>query len=487
TQAIAASAFGATVDVEGFDALRLAASQAQEKPSTIDDDGSDAGSLASSSLVPTAFVGYDTMAVSDATVLHAAAVVAASKKSTPLVAVALTPCPFYAEGGGQVGDRGVLTTTDGRRLEVVNTVRAGPETIHVHVVVPAGTAPDVLAAHLAAHPTVAAAVDTDVRSRVAAHHSATHLLQAALKETLGAHVTQCGSYVGADRLRFDFSHFGAMTQAELHAIEARVNQIALENVAVRVDEMEKAAAQASGAVAAFGEKYGDVVRVVRMGSTSSEFCGGTHVASSAALFPFVLLSEASVAAGTRRIEAVAGIEGVKRLQEKTQLLDAIADQLHTVAAMVPQKLTRLETQLKASESYIQAMTDRLVSGPIAPLREGHLHTGVAVHVHDMDLPAASSKHATDNKVLGNMYMTALRRRAEHVAKAAPDAVHVVVMGENIIFMGNKHVHAGEALKQVLADAGLGHGGGSNVWGQGKLRPGATLDALVAATCGTELS
>ncbi|CAK4113839.1 unnamed protein product [Aphanomyces euteiches] len=453
TQAIVSDR-GATVDANGFDELRAAAAAAQ-----VNDSASLEAFDQQNVLIPTTFVGYDTTAVADATILH----VEPHDKTS--VAVTLSPCPFYAEGGGQVGDCGWLDLGDGRKLNVVDALRAGPETTKVYVKIPATTNSTELVELLKSTSNVSAHVDESLRQRTAVHHSATHVLQAALKETLGAHVTQCGSYVGPDRLRFDFSHFGGMTADEVAAVEARVNEVALGNLPVQVEEMEKAAAQASGAVATFGEKYGDIVRVVRVGSVSSEFCGGTHVASSTSLFPFVILSEASVAAGTRRIEAVAGIEGVKRLQEKNQLLDDLASKLNTVPAMASQKLSRMEAQLKASERYIQSITDRLVYGPISAWKAGHLKTNpqVPVQIHHVDLNAKA-----DDKVLANMYMTALRRRAEHIAKTDPSAVHVVVMGENVMCMGNDHVHAGETLKTIMA-SGVGHGGGSKGCGQGKLR------------------
>ncbi|RHY56188.1 hypothetical protein DYB38_005121 [Aphanomyces astaci] len=452
TESIAAS-FQATVDTAGFDAVRqrhqeaIAATSSPLGLSTSNDDDDD--QTHHHVLVPTPFVGYDTTLVHHATVLQASRVKHQSKtsKHPAVVALALSPCPFYAEGGGQVGDRGWVSVTGfDAPWPVVNTVRAGPETIHVHVQVP--TTVDDAIAHLTAQPTVTATVDAQVRQRVAAHHSATHVLQAALRETLGAHVTQCGSYVGPDRLRFDFAHFGAVTDEELRAVEVRVNQVALDNVSVHVGEMDKATAQASGAIAAFGEKYGDLVRVVQVGSVSSEFCGGTHVSSTSALVPFVILSEASVAAGTRRIEAVAGLEGIKRLQEKNQLLEDIAGQLNTVPAMVTQKLARLDAQQKALEGFNQSLTDRFVYGPVPrPSKTvegtwGLSGTVVTLHLHEI---ADLSLPPTADKPLVNLYMTALRRRAEHVAKLDLAAVHLVVMGDSVICMGNGHVNAGEVF------------------------------------------
>ncbi|RHY31916.1 hypothetical protein DYB32_003046 [Aphanomyces invadans] len=378
TEAIVAAA-GATVDSAAFEVVRGqhqagasgggAVLGSSSSMATVDDHHEPHNPHL---LVPTPFVGYDTTAVKAATVLQATK----ATKAKNVVALAISPCPFYAEGGGQVGDRGWVSVAGFDDPWVVaDSIRAGPETIHVRVQVPSSLSVDGAIAHLAANPVVHANVDESFRQRVAAHHSATHVLQAALREILGPHVTQCGSYVGPDRLRFDFAHFGALTDDELRAVEARVNEVALANAAVHVEEMEKAAAL-------------------------------------------------------------------------NQVLEDVAAQLNTIPAMVTQKLARQQTHLKALESFNQSLTDRFV---YSPMDSSKTFTGtwgtsapsesVVVQLHlidDLHPPKADA-----NKARVNLYMTALRRRAEHVAKLTPSAVHVFVMGESVICMGNDLVNAGE--------------------------------------------
>ncbi|OQS02952.1 alanyl-tRNA synthetase [Thraustotheca clavata] len=420
----------------------------------------------------TEFVGYESLSVPRVQIVH-------MERQKDHLLIQLAKSPFYAEGGGQVGDKGFLGFDhfgEDIELPVINTTKHGDSGNLVHVAIPKDLNIEIIEHLLTKTPYVHAIVDDAHRQRTAAHHTATHVLQSALRDVLGPHVAQCGSYVGSDRLRFDFSHFGSMTTEELKAIEKYVNDVALSNATVETEEMEKDQAQASGAICAFGEKYGDRVRVVRIGNVSNEFCGGTHVSKASNLYPFVILSEASVAAGTRRIEAVAGIEGVKRLQEKEAMLENLAIQLNTTPAMSSQKLTRMETQLKALEAFSQSLTDHIVSAPISPLHSGKWESHeIAFHTLDFSVKEIS------NGALRNMYMQALRRRAEFIAKANPNAIHLVSMGDNIICMGNGHVHSGETLKKLVK--GVGSGGGNQTCGQGKLHQGTEMDLIAKAIVG----
>ncbi|OQR81253.1 alanyl-tRNA synthetase [Achlya hypogyna] len=470
TESIAA-AMGATVDVDGYHASVLQAQAAVAAGPLTTSAAPLPGVTPRGAVAATEFVGYDQLAVPRCRVVH----MERSRKPNELC-LQLSPSPFYAEGGGQVGDVGFLGFDhfgEDIELPVVATTKAGDGAGVVHVAVPADLDRDIIELLLTKSPAVHAAVDAGQRQRTAVHHSATHVLQSALRHVLGPHVAQAGSYVGSDRLRFDFAHFGGMTTEELKAVETFVNDVALSNAPISTEEMDKAAAQASGAICAFGEKYGDRVRVVRVGDVSSEFCGGTHAPSTTALYPFVILSEASVAAGTRRIEAVAGIEGVKRLQDKEALLEQLAAQVNTTPAMASQKLTRMDTQLKALEVFAQSVSDQLVRAPVAPVHSG-TRGGHRIELHSLDLQCKD----TANSVLRNMYMTALRRRAEFVAKADPTAIHFVTMGDSVICMGNDLTHAGELLKTVVK--GLGSGGGAAICGQGKLHGTTDLAAFAKA-------
>jgi alanyl-tRNA synthetase len=289
------------------------------------------------------------------------------------------------------------------------------------------------------------------------------LLQCALKQVLGDHVTQCGSFVTTDRLRFDFAHFGAMSLDEMAQVETLVNQMATEELAVQTLELPRDEAEQSGAICNFGEKYGDVVRVVRIGDVSSEFCGGTHVSNSSSIFPFVILSEGSVAAGTRRMEAVAGVEGAKHLQSKDKTLQDLAAQLETTPAKVPERIAKMQKQMKQLESYAQSLGDLLAALPAAPVAQGRIENGATtvdnVQLHEFH--AGSGNTSSE-------FVKVLRRRAEFLQRESPGAVHVVVMGTQIVCVSDgKRAHAGKLLQQILKPLG-GRGGGTASFAQGSL-------------------
>ena len=223
--------------------------------------------------------------------------------------------PFYAESGGQVGDRGVITT-DGARLEVLGTryLPAGVARHHVRVV----------EGEIAVGQSVAMSVDAALRGATKLNHSATHLMHAALREVLGEHVRQQGSLVADDRLRFDFSHFEPVGPEQLAAIQRLVNEQVRENLAVETSEEDRESALKLGVLAFFGDKYGERVRVVRMGAFSAELCGGTHVARTGDIGVFKLVSESGVAAGTRRIEARTGSGALEHYRDVENRLNQAA-------------------------------------------------------------------------------------------------------------------------------------------------------------------
>ncbi|MGM0632370.1 MAG: alanine--tRNA ligase, partial [Pseudomonadota bacterium] len=252
--------------------------------------------------------------------------------------------PFYAEGGGQVGDRGALRGADGdARFDVVDTQRQGEH--HLHKGRMSG-------GRLRTGDTVSAEVERDNRHAVMLNHSATHLLHAALRDVLGEHVTQKGSLVSADRLRFDFSHNAPLTEAQARRIETMVNDQILANHAVSKERMSMDQAMDRGALALFGEKYGEEVRVVTMGEFSVELCGGTHVQRTGDIGLFKLIGESGVAAGVRRVEAVTGhgaLEYVRReeqtLREVCQVLKSGADNVVERARQIMDSSRRLEREL----------------------------------------------------------------------------------------------------------------------------------------------
>ena len=301
---------GMTLDREGFDhemeEQRVRARKAREALGDLGWAGIEFGS----DMPATEFVGYDHTSIADAKVLALVVENELAEAVMPGVEaiVVLDKTPFYAEMGGQVADHGVITAGDAK-FEVTNVLKnKGGKFMHYG---------KVLSGQFRVGDTVTASIDVDRRKAIMRAHSATHLLDAALKKVLGDHVHQAGSLVEPDRLRFDFTHFEAITPEQLSEIDRLVNDAILEGYPVVTEVLPIEEAKKKGAVAMFGEKYGDVVRVVEMGDFSMEFCGGTHLDNTAKAGPFRIKSEASIASGVRRIEATVGkltLETVNRNQ-----------------------------------------------------------------------------------------------------------------------------------------------------------------------------
>ena len=301
----------------------------------------------------TVFRGYDTLAVDDAKVLalyHAGT-------SVPMLTagqdgiVVLDRTPFYAESGGQAGDAGELTA-GGLRFTVRDTQKIQSDVFGHIGFLAEGT--------LRLGDVVRAQVDGMRRQRTMRHHSATHLLHKALREVLGPHVQQKGSLVDADKIRFDFSHTAPLTAEEIGRIEALVNAEVLANLPTRVRVLPLEEARQSGAIMLFGEKYGDTVRVLDIGS-SCELCGGTHVSRTGDIGLFKITGESGVAAGVRRVEAVAGDVALAFVGTQQALLQQAAELLKTMPAEVPARIVQLQDQLKAAERELARMTSRLAA------------------------------------------------------------------------------------------------------------------------------
>ncbi len=257
--------------------------------------------------------------------------------------------PFYAESGGQVGDSGTITTETGV-LEVLDTQFALPG-VHGHKAkVTSGWVQRAQDAELA--------VDRVSRERTKKNHTGTHILHWALRDVVGEHVHQAGSLVAPDRLRFDFSHFEAVAREELHEVERSVNERIVANESVSTVETSKAEAEKMGAIAFFGDKYGEKVRVVRTGSFSIEFCGGTHVPSTGQVGPLVLVSEGSVGSNIRRVEALTGSAAYSHLSELRKTLTEVSDVLKTQPNRVVETARSLSAQLKATETRIGEFEER---------------------------------------------------------------------------------------------------------------------------------
>ena len=294
----------------------------------------------------TSFIGYTaTEAISP--IVKYRSVKAKGKEAFQWV---LATTPFYAESGGQVGDKGQLTFEDGTVLAVTDTKKENNLFIHFTDSLPATIGS-----------TVKATVDSTLRTHTTQHHSATHLLHAALRTVLGKHVAQKGSLVHAEQLRFDFSHFAKMTNEEIEAVTKLVNEKVKENVPVVIKEMSKDEAIALGAMALFGEKYGDTVRVVVMDPNYSiELCGGTHVGTTGEIGHFLIKAESSVAAGVRRIEAVVGHAAEAFQAEAKDKLRKQVAQLEEANAGIAANLNKKEASIDTSAYSMDQLSAYIV-------------------------------------------------------------------------------------------------------------------------------
>ena len=449
---------GLSVDMQGFDA---AMEQQRETARAAGKFSSGAGLPAElvAKLKPTEFVGYDAL---DAGGLQ---VVALLKDGRPVDAieagdeatVILDRTPFYAESGGQVGDTGMLAEK-GVEFDVTDTHKFAGQ-FHGH-------AGKLAAGVLKLGDHVLASVDPERRAATILNHSATHLLHAALREVLGAHVQQKGSLVAPDRLRFDFSHFQPMTQEELAEIERRVNAQIRANHHAEVHHMGMQEALDFGAMALFGEKYGEHVRVLKMGDYSTELCGGTHVGRTGDIGLFKLVSEGGVSAGVRRIEAVTGQGALDFVAVEEQRLDQAAALLGGSSGDVVERIRVLTERQKKLERELEALKAKAASGATADL------AGLAVEVGGVRVLAARLE-GFDAKALRDAVDRLKQQLGDAVIilAGAADGKAALVAGVNGTAIGK--VKAGELLAHIAALTG-GKGGGRPDLAQGGGEDGPAL-------------
>ena len=374
--------------------------------------------------------------------------------------------PFYAESGGQVGDTGVIRTANG--VFTVTDTRKTPEGIYLHTgIVSEGTIEKGAAA---------ASVDPERRAAIARNHSALHLLQAALRRVLGTHVEQAGSYVN-DRIgRFDFTHGSAVTAAELQEVEDLVNAQILADIEVTTDIMSPDEARANGAMALFGEKYGDKVRVVSMGDFSKELCGGTHVARTGRLGLFRIASESSVAAGVRRIEVLTGLNTLDELRRTESLLSEIGKVVKSAGREdIINKTEALSEETRRLRKELESMNRKAAFAVVESAYAG------AEDVSGLRLVRASFEQLPAD---------ALRDAADKIISAHPEAVTLFasVTGEKVVLVsacGTQAVesgaHAGNLLKAVSPIVGGGGGGRPNSASSGGKDASRLPEAMAAAS------
>ncbi|WP_270995004.1 alanine--tRNA ligase [Listeria seeligeri] len=371
--------------------------------------------------------------------------------------------PFYAESGGQVADKGTIQSETG--LAYVEDVQKAPNKQNIHrVVVKEGV--------LTTGDTVKLSVDKVKRRETVKNHTATHLLHRALKDTLGEHVNQAGSLVSPDRLRFDFSHFGQITEEELTKMEEIVNEKIWEQIAVVIEEMPIAEAKELGAMALFGEKYGDIVRVVQVGKYSIELCGGVHVRNTADIGLFKIVSETGIGAGTRRIEAVTGKAAYHFVTEQENTLKHAANLLKTTTKETPQKIELLQADLREVRRENDSLLSKLASAASADIFESPEEIGGVnviakqVTAKDMNQLRQFVDNWKDKKIGGILVLGAVQGEKVNLISA---------VSEDAIKAG---YHAGKLLKEVATRCG-GNGGGrpdmAQAGGKNPAELGSALD------------
>ncbi len=356
---------GFTVDRGGFDA-DMAEQRARAKEArkgVVQAADADQVQVLVDSGGLTEFVGRDELVDVEATVLLVTGI------GTGTVSIYTDRSPFYAESGGQIGDTGSIVTETGT-ARVLDTVYAVPD-VHRHVVEIDG---QILAGQAAK-----LSIDVERRDAIRRNHTATHLLHGALRDVLGDHVKQQGSMVGPDRLRFDFSHFDPVSPEEIQAIEDLVNGEILGNQATDHPEVTKAEAEAMGAIAFFGDKYGDLVRVLKAGPTL-EFCGGTHVSALGDIGPVKVVSESSIGSNLRRIEAVSGTGPIDLLRSEQSVLERLADRLNVPRADVIDGLSKRLEEMTALREEVKLLQGRLAAAQAGELVESAVDGVVVARV-----------------------------------------------------------------------------------------------------------
>ena len=377
------------------------------------------------------------------------------------VEIILDRTPFYAESGGQKGDKGELLG-EAAKFEVLDTVKPYEDLIVHKGRVKKGT--------FKTGDAVLARVDAEARAETARHHTATHILHATLRSVLGEHVKQAGSLVAPDRMRFDFTHYTALTERERDRIEEFVNERIIENHPVETLVMDIDQAVASGAMALFDEKYGDTVRVVMVKDVSKELCGGTHTRASGDIGPFKILSEAGVAAGVRRIEAVAGRHAYQAFKREEQSILEIAQLLKASDLDVVSRVERLVAQAKSLEKELDRLRHKVQSSQAGDVvSEARLVDGVRVLAKRVD--GMDPKELRD---FGDKLRDRLGSGILALGSVKDEKVSLIVMVTKDL---TKRFHAGQLIKDLAVILG-GTGGGKPDLAQSGGKDPEKLDAAL---------
>lgn len=392
----------------------------------------------------TEFVGYDmyeTQSVVQYIVINDE--LSNTAQEGDYVVIVLDRTPFYAESGGQAGDSGVLESQNA--VVEIEDCKKTPDGKFLHIGF-------VRTGMIETGSKVSAKIDIEKRKAAARNHTATHLLQKALKNILGSHVSQAGSLVDSEKLRFDFSHFSGLTVEEIEKVENEVNEKIFEDIKVTVTEMPVEEAKKLGATALFGEKYSNIVRVVCIGDYSMELCGGTHLQSTSQAGLFKILSEGGVAAGVRRIEAVTGKEALKFFREREKILAEVSAVLKSGITDLSRKASSLVADLKSAEKEIEKLKNKVISSSIEDILSNvQVVNNIKIVCAEFDqLDADSLRNTADiiRSKLGTgvvVLASSYSDRVNFVAMASKDAV-------------SSGIHCGNIVKEISKIAGGGGGG-----------------------------
>ncbi|MCA0969986.1 alanine--tRNA ligase [Halobacillus litoralis] len=435
---------GFTIDEEGFrlemEKQRERARNARQKSDSMQIQEGVLGDVH----VESTFIGYDQLQTTSKVVeLIKGKDFSNEAQAGDTVYLFLDQTPFYAESGGQMADKGFIRTDDAK-LEVTNVQKA-PNGQHMHeAVVQEGT--------ITKGAVVEAEVDAGSRSFIVKNHTATHLLHQALKDVLGDHVNQAGSLVAPDRLRFDFSHFGSVTNEEMERIESIVNEKVWKSIPVSIEYNSIEEAKAKGAMALFGEKYGDTVRVVQVGDYSLELCGGCHVHNTAEIGLFKIVSESGIGAGTRRIEAVTAKDAYLYMNQKEALLKQAGELLKTKPEQVPERIDALHKEMKDlqrdNDSLSQKLSNMEASSILDEVEEVN---GVHVLAKQVDVKDANALRTMIDDLKQKI-------GSGIILLATPNGNKVQLIAGVSDDLVEKGYHAGQLIKEAATRCGGGGGG-----------------------------
>ena len=421
--------------------------------------------------VTTEFVGYDKLeADSEIAVLTTETELVEALSDGEVGTIIVKETPFYATMGGQQGDKGVIRTADGS-FKVEDTIKLlGGKVGHIGKVV---------SGMIKVGDKATLSVDAELRGKTCKNHSATHLLQKALREVLGTHVQQKGSYQDGERTRFDFSHFEAMTAEELKAVEKMVNEKIAEAIPVETAVMTAEEAKKTGAMALFDEKYGETVRVVSMGDFSKEFCGGTHVKNTSEITAFKIISESGVAAGIRRIEALTGENVFAYYQKIEDELEAAAKAAKATPATLVEKIGHMQAEIKALTSENESLKSKAAQEALGDVMDQ------VVEVKGVKLLASSVDGVDMNGLrdLGDQLKAQLGEGVVVLASSCDGKVNLIAMATDGAM--KQGAHAGNLIKSIAGKVGGGGGGRPNMAQAGGKNPAGIADAIAEAKAALE--